>query len=661
LRDPLFPLLSAFGTSRGIEQVHARLGRGSTARLSTQIRLLYSVMPGAENERNKVLIMYSRRLEEILTQLGRNPADLIWARRMLDLRHELARTLLATPAERLESVYKGDLGEACFTLLNGGISGYPPLEQERQFVADLMRQVTVDNANHVTLNTILAAMLYENPYKYLPCELLPGIPVWLLRTVFRCVLGQQWLFREKSEIEFYYRNLSRWVDYLHANILDNPASARWQEVLRAFLQYASFVSLYFSWHNLRHICRQRAELIELAQELWGDRPDFEFAPRARETGRIRFGVLMQDLDPRSETYATLPVFAHLDREAIEIILITRAMREKKSAELEKYCAARADRLVEIPADIKTSVEIIRALDLDAIWIGTNMAAGASTFVQLCAHRLARVQLTGGCSPVTTGFRNMDVFVSGDLAEPSHGAQEQYTERLTCMNGPVLCFDFGQQQERAPSQIINRAMLGIPEGVTVYAAGANFFKITPELEEAWIRILAATPDSRLLLYPFNLNWTNYYLVGPFFLRITATCKRLGVEAGRVVVKPPLPDIADVRAMLGNVADIYLDSFPHSGMTSLIDPLLVGVPTVVLEGNSQRSRMASGALRDMDLPELIASDGESYIRLAAELGQDRERRQRLAGEIRHKMAKPPKFLDPAWCGVEMTRLLKDLVVR
>jgi predicted O-linked N-acetylglucosamine transferase (SPINDLY family) len=605
--------------------------------------------------------MYSQRLEEILTQLGRNPADINWARRMLGLRHEMARTFLATPPAQLESLYKGDLGEACFTMLNGGISGYPPLDQERQFVADVMRQVAGDNANHAALNTILAAMLYENPYKYLPCEMLPRIPVWLLRTVFRCVLGQQWLFREQGEIELYYLNLSRWMDYLHANILSNRTSDYWQEVLRAFLQYASFVSLYFSWHNLRDICRQRAELIELAQELWGAQPDFEFGARARETGKIRFGVLMQDLDERSETFATLPVYAHLDRDAIEVILITRATREKKSAELESYCAACADRLVEIPNDIKASVGIIRALDLDAIWVGTNMAAGASTFVQLCTHRLARVQLTGGCSPVTTGFRSMDVFVSGELAEPTHGAQEQYTEKLVCMDGPVLCFDFGPQGERAPTQIINRGMLGIPEDAVAYAAGANFFKITPELEEAWIRILAAVPGSRLLLYPFNLNWTNYYFVGPLFLRVSAACKRLGVDISRVAIKPPLPDIADVRAMLGSVADVYLDSFPHSGMTSLIDPLLVGVPTVVLEGNSQRSRMASGALRDMGIPQLIATDEESYIRLAVELGQDRERRRQLAEEIRRQMARPPKFLDPAWCGAEMSRLLNELVTR
>ncbi|BAV33882.1 glycosyltransferase [Sulfuricaulis limicola] len=605
--------------------------------------------------------MYSQRLEEILTQLGRNPADLIWARRMLGLRHEMARTLLATPPARLEPLYKSDFGEACFTMLNGGISGYPALDQEREFVAEVMRQVTGDNANHAALNAVLAASLYENPYKYLPCETLPGIPVWMLRTVFRCVLGQQWLFREKGEIELYYRNVSRWVDYLHANILANRSSAHWQEVLRAFLQYASFVSLYFSWHNLRDLCRKRAELIELAQELWDARPDFQFGPRARDGGRIRFGVLMQDLDPRSETFATLPVFAHLDRDAIEVVLITRAIRDKKSAELEKYCSARADRLVEIPADIKASVEIIRALDLDAIWIGTNLAAGTSTFVQLCAHRLARLQLTGGCSPVTTGFHNLDVFVSGHLSEPVKGAQEHYTEKLVCMDGPVLCFDFGQQNERAATQNISRAMLGIPEDVTVYAAGANFFKITPELEETWIRILAATPGSRLLLYPFNLNWTNYYFVGPLFLRITATCKRLGIDVNRVAIKPPLPDIADVRAMLGSVADVYLDSFPHSGMTSLIDPLLVGVPTVVLEGNSQRSRMASGALRDMDLPQLIASDEEAFIRLAVELGQDREKRRQLAKEISQRMTKPPKFLDSKWCGAEMTRVLKDLIVQ
>jgi predicted O-linked N-acetylglucosamine transferase (SPINDLY family) len=145
------------------------------------------------------------------------------------------------------------------------------------------------------------------------------------------------------------------------------------------------------------------------------------------------------------------------------------------------------------------------------------------------------------------------------------------------------------------------------------------------------------------------------------RISSTCRRLGVDGKRLVIIPPLPTIADIRAMLGNVADVYLDSFPHSGMTSLIDPLLAGVPTVVLEGNSQRSRMASGALRDMNIPELIAGDQEAYLELAVRLGRDKKLRLQYAQQVRRQIARPPKFLDARWYGDEMTRLLKKLALQ
>jgi predicted O-linked N-acetylglucosamine transferase (SPINDLY family) len=307
-----------------------------------------------------------------------------------------------------------------------------------------------------------------------------------------------------------------------------------------------------------------------------------------------------------------------------------------------------------------AVETIRALDLDAIWIGTNITAIASLFPYLSAHRLARTQIVGGCCPVTSGFRNADVFISGSLTEPPDVAQEHYSEKLVCMDGPFLCFDFGPEGNRQASfQARDRASLGIPADAIVYASGANFFKISPEMENIWIRILAASRDSRLLLYPFNPNWRRSYQVGPFFLRMLDTCKKLGVAPNRLVVIPPLPTIADIRATLDKTVDIYLDSFPHSGMTSLIDALLVGVPTVVMEGDSQRSRMASGALRDLGITELIAADEESYTSLAVQLGRDKSMRARLRRQIHEKISVPPKFLDAHWCGREMTRLLKTLV--
>lgn len=603
--------------------------------------------------------MYLQHLEAIKTRLRENPADGLAAGQMIKLRHDLAQVLLAAPSAHLEALYKGELGTVHGALMSMGVSGYPAQPHEREMIASILRRLPQEPVDPGALNMILAGMLYEGPQKLLRCDALPLIPDWLLDDVLRYALGVPLLFKEKGEIELYCQHLARWINYLHTNILGNRASAYWREVLRGFMSHATSLSLYFSWQNPREICRQRAELIEFALELSGCRTDFAFGPRARGQGKIRLGVLVPNFAPRSETFATLPVYAHLDRDMIEVILVAPAARDKPA--LEGYCVACADRLVEIPNDLTPAVEIIRALDLDAIWIGSNVTARTGFFVHLSAHRLARIQLTGGCSPITTGFHNIDIFVSGDLTEPLTGAQDHYTEKLICLDGPVLCFDFGPGNSPTATEKYDRARLKIPEQAVVYASGTNFFKLTPELEDTWIRILVSSPDSRLLLYPFNPNWRKSYPAGPFLHRISSTCKRLGVDGGRLVIIPPLPTIADIQAMLEGVADVYLDSFPHSGMTSLIDPFLAGIPTVVLEGNSQRSRMASGALRDMEIPELIAADEASYIRLAVQLGQDAALREKFGRQIRNKIAKPPKFLDARWYGDEMTRLLKKLVPR
>lgn len=605
--------------------------------------------------------MLAQRLETILARIRVNSSDNQAAGLMIQLRHDIAIALRAVPPEQLEAAYKGELGHVHGKLQSLGISGYPAQPFEQETIAPILQRLTQSPEYPGDINFMLAGMLYEGPHKLLPCEVLPAIPTWLLDSVVKYALGVPWLFKEKGEVELYFSHLTRWMDYLHTHILSQRTSAFWHEVLRGFMSHNACIPLYFSWQNPREIYRQRAGLIEFALTLWGCQPNYSFGPRSPNAGKIRFGILVQSFTPRSETFATLPVYAHLDRSAIEVVLLAPVSRAK--SDLEDYCVSCADRLVDIPDDLNQSAAAIRALDLDVLWVGTNLSAGASKLANLGAHRLARVQLTGGCSPTTTGLSSIDMFVSGNLTEPD-GAQEHYTEKLVCMDGPMLSFDFGPEaaagQIQAATQTFNRARFSMAEETVVYASGTNFFKITPELEELWIKILIASPGSRMLLYPFNPNWIKSYPTGPFLYRISATCKRLGVDGNRLTIVPPMPTIADVRALLGNVVDIYLDSFPHSGMTSLIDPLLAGVPTVVLEGNSQRSRQASGALRDLNIPGLIASDQDAYVELAVRLGQDKNLRVEYAEKIRQAMARPPKFLDSTWFGNEMSQLLKKLVL-
>jgi predicted O-linked N-acetylglucosamine transferase (SPINDLY family) len=54
---------------------------------------------------------------------------------------------------------------------------------------------------------------------------------------------------------------------------------------------------------------------------------------------------------------------------------------------------------------------------------------------------------------------------------------------------------------------------------------------------------------------------------------------------------------------------------------------GLPLVTLEGQFMRGRLASGILRHMGQPELVAIDATGYVELAVNLGSDSAYRQSI----------------------------------
>jgi predicted O-linked N-acetylglucosamine transferase (SPINDLY family) len=179
---------------------------------------------------------------------------------------------------------------------------------------------------------------------------------------------------------------------------------------------------------------------------------------------------------------------------------------------------------------------------------------------------------------------------------------------------------------------------------VFVNAAACYKILPEMQETWVKILKAVPNSRLLLLPFNPNWSSAFPVKQFERTLAEACARHGVDFGRLIFTGSLPSRADVKA-LERIADVYLDTSPFSGSISVIDPLELGLPVVVQEGATHRSRMASALLRELQLPELIVQDEDAYIALASKLGTDVAWRRQMSGKISEAMAKKPTFINPA----------------
>ena len=461
-------------------------------------------------------------------------------------------------------------------------------------------------------------------------------------------------FQEVDEADNYYRYLQNSLDYLHASIFNNSDSDLWNKVVNNFIQSANFIPVYFNEANLKDIYVKRAEILELFLKNNGCEVDYEFPDRPVNRKKIRLGVLAAHFTPGSETFAYLPVYEYLSRD-YEVILYSL---KETGHPLEEHCRSCANSFKPLPQSLSEQVQTIRADDLDILFIATNVTAVTNQICLLASHRLARIQATSGGSVVTTGMRHMDYYISGTLTDPSPTAQEHYREKLVKLEGTAHCFSYGCESEKATAEV-ERENLGISEEAVIFISGANFFKIVPELIHTWAKIIAEVPNSVLVLLPFGPNWSNLYPKQAFENNLNKVFSQYGISAERLLIldPQPVPNREDVKKYF-KIADIYLDSYPFSGTTSLIEPLQVNLPVISRQGHTFRSAMGAAMVRSLDLPDLVADSEESYIQLAVKLGTNPELRKQKSDRIFQKMQQNPSFLDSRSYSAQMGALFQQL---
>jgi predicted O-linked N-acetylglucosamine transferase (SPINDLY family) len=189
---------------------------------------------------------------------------------------------------------------------------------------------------------------------------------------------------------------------------------------------------------------------------------------------------------------------------------------------------------------------------------------------------------------------------------------QYAPRPLPLDGLYQANDDGAPALAA----VTRADEGLPHDALVLACFNNFYKITPEVFGAWMRILQQLPGSVLWLLADN-PWAEANLRRESVAR-GVDPERL-VFAGRVQPEDYLARYA--------VADLFLDCYPFNGGTTANDALWMGLPVLTRSGRTFASRMAGALLTAAVLPELITTDLAAYERRAIELARRPDELQRL----------------------------------
>lgn len=565
-----------------------------------------------------------------------------------DARKTIAEFWLVTNADQVGSGLSRDVGRS-HALLAGSVADITD-EAPPHWLAGAMKTLEKGPGAEGFAPAVLAASLYRRADQLpLPVTLEP-LRADFMEHYLRFILAQPLVFTRVGEVDAYYAYLKKWVDLLHGSIPGDPhlVSDAAKHAAACFAQFHNFIPLYFCESDLKEINSKRADLIEFVLQSSGLATRQEPPPRSPERKRLRLGILAAHFAPQTETFHTLPYYEHVDREKVEVVLFTLQVSGHPA---ERYCFSRADRVAPLSGSLTEQVEAIRREEVDVLAIATNVGALTHGLTLLASHRLARMQFTLVSSPATTGMRHMDFFVSGTLSEPQD-AQRHYREKLMLLEGSGFCFAYAADPT-PPAMQPTRADFGIPDSAVVFVSGANYYKIIPETIEAWARIIAAVPGSRLLLYPFGPAWSNYYPSAPFMRQIYGAFVRQGLGTDRLIVLPSQPNRATVKECL-KLCDVYLDSLRHAGGHSLVDPLEVGLPSISLEGPLLRSRHGAGILRSLKLDGLVATDLAGYERLAVELGHDAVSRTRWRQRVIAAMRDNPLFLDSRRFGAMVTQL-------
>jgi predicted O-linked N-acetylglucosamine transferase (SPINDLY family) len=506
------------------------------------------------------------------------------------------------------------------------------------------------------IQSLLAAQAYYHADCLRLNQDVSHIPDWCWEDYLRFLFAAPVQFRANAEADNYFQYFQGWIDYVNKSIFNNLDDLFWQKLATKFTHSANFIPAYFNENNLRNIYSKRADIIKLNLKLNGHKLECDLLNRSPRK-KIRLGILASHFSTSAETFAALPIYEYLSRD-FEVILYSL---QQTNHPVEQYCRSSANLFVALPQDLSAQVNAIRSDDLDILFFATNVTAVTNQICLLATHRLARIQITSGGSVVTTGIGNMDYFLSGTFTDPAPDAQEQYREELIQLPGAVHCFSYGDFEEKS-SLKIDRSDLEIAKDTIVFTSGANFYKIIPELIHTWAKIIAAVPNSILMLFPFGPNWSSSYPKQAFEAHLHQIFAEYGVSADRVIAldPQPVPNREDLKEYF-KIADVYLDSYPFAGTTSLIEPLQVNLPVVARQGNSFRSSMGAAMIRSLDITDLVADSEESYIQLAVALGNNPELRQQKSAEVKAKMADNPSFLDSKGYGAKIGDLFKDLLDR
>ncbi|WP_338763625.1 tetratricopeptide repeat protein [Massilia sp. METH4] len=239
-------------------------------------------------------------------------------------------------------------------------------------------------------------------------------------------------------------------------------------------------------------------------------------------------------------------------------------------------------------------------------------------LHVLARKPAPVQVTWIGYPGTTGLRAVDYFLTDPHLLPPGRFDDHYSERIAYLPASAVF-------QPADEQVDVNPLPALHNGHLTFGSFNRANKIHAGVVQLWAKVLAAVPDSRLLLGALTSDGQKAAMREQF--------QAAGIGGERLVFHER-GSMRDYLALHHQV-DLCLDTFPYTGGTTTLHGLWMGVPIVTLAGATTSGRTSAAILSHLGLNDFIAETPEQFVRAAAGWAGRTEELAALRAALRERL--------------------------
>ncbi len=261
-------------------------------------------------------------------------------------------------------------------------------------------------------------------------------------------------------------------------------------------------------------------------------------------------------------------------------------------------------------------------------------------VNVVRSRISPIQISWLGYLNSLGLKNIDYLIADQNLIPEN-EKKQYSEKIIYM--PNIWNSLSKPD--------NLPKIKNNNDYFVFGSFNNFNKISDFTVEAWSKILNST-NSKLLLKTSSTEEFNYIkknMLNKF--------SKFNVDLDKINILKKVSDFYD-HLELYNKIDLALDTFPHNGVTTTFEAVLMGVPVLTMKGTNFSSRCGESINNNLKLKDLIAKDSEDYINKAINFANDKTLLNKFNGNLLRESSLNSPLFDTSEFTLNLEKKLEEI---